>query len=323
MKRKTLLCMMLAVVCVFCPAFAQAAQIMGDVDLDGSVTSADARSVLRYAVLLEAPTTEQRALSDMDGDGSISAADARFVLRKAVGLDMDFESLLYTYSHQFNLKTADELPSVDHWVENGYRSVGKWCCYYTVHDVFRPVLKKAGYSDEQIDRIAPNSYEPEKVNLALKNATSISLPVILRPLLFGSSRSVYIPSLLADYYRTHPEGGVAYNFYPYYDDILGLGVVAPSANRERYRPQVGDILFASNKTSTYVDGYPTIDHTAQIIRVNADGSFLCTDGCILFNDGTEKPRVCEREYVFNPARGTYEYKFNSVVVVLMIARPAL
>ena len=322
MKRKAILSLLLAGICVL-SALPVHAAVAGDVDGDGSVTSADARMILRFAVLLEAPTTSQRKLADLDGDGRITAADARFALRRAVGLDFDFESLLYSYAHQFDRRTADELPQVDNWIENGYRSVGKWCCYYTVHDVFRPVLKKAGYSDERIDQLAPNSYEPEKVNLALKNATSISLPIILRPLLFGTSRSIYIPSLLADYYRTHPEYAATYNFYTYYDDILGNGLIFPSANRTEYVPEVGDILFASNKTSTYVDGYPTIDHTAQIIRVNEDGSFLCTDGCILFNDGTEKPRVCEREYVFNAERGAYEYRYNAVVVVLMIAKPAL
>ena len=322
MKRKKFLCMILTALCLCAPVFAGAAELRGDVDGDGKITSADARSVLRFAVLLEAPTTTQRRLADYDEDGKITAGDARFVLRKAVGLGMDFETLLYTYAHGFDRFTADQLPAVDHWVENTYRSVGKWCCYYTIHDVLRPVLKKAGYSDARINQLAPNSYDAEKVNLAMKNATSISLPIILRPLLLGSSSSIYIPSLLADYYRTHPDYAETYCFYPYYDDVVELRTISPTENRKSYTPQVGDILFASNKTSTYVDGQPTIDHTAQIIQVNADGSFLCTDGCILFDDGTEKPRVCEREYVFNTKRGAYEYKYNDVVVVLMIARPA-
>ena len=323
MKRKGLFSVVLAgVLLLLAVPFAAAAGIPGDVDGDGAVTAADARIVLRFAVYLEAPTTSQRKLSDLDEDGSVSAADARLTLRKAVGLEADFASVLYGVAHRYNNATTAELPAVDHFVENVYRRIGKWCCYYTVHDVFRPALRKAGYSEERISQLAPNSYDAEKVNTAMKNATSISLPFLLRQAILGSSNSVYIPSLLADYYITHPEFAETFRFYPYYDDILTLQQVLPTENRRTYTPQIGDILFASNKTSTYVDGQPTIDHTAQIIRVNEDGSFVCTDGCILFPDGAA-PRVCEQEYVFNAARGAYEYKYNGVVVVLMIARPAL
>lgn len=62
-------------------------QMMGDVDTDGEVTSADARLVLRAAVGLEAFTAAQTALADPDADGEITSADARLVLRAAVGLE--------------------------------------------------------------------------------------------------------------------------------------------------------------------------------------------------------------------------------------------
>ncbi len=291
----------------------------GDADEDGAVTSADARLALRFSVLLEAPTASQRTACDVDGDGDVTASDARLILRIAVGLNRDyFTSTLYSVAHRYDGLTADQLPQVDHLIENGYRAIGKWCCYYTVHDVFRPALAAAGYSKERIDQLAPNSFTGEKLNRALRTATSINIPAVL----LENSDSVYIPSILADYYLTHPQYAKTYTFGTYFDDVVDQRLRYPSSNRSEYVPEIGDILFASNKTSTYVDGFPTIDHTAQIIAVYPDGSFLCTDGCIKFDD-SDKPRVCEREYVWDASRGMYIYRYNSVVQVLMIAKPDL
>lgn len=67
---------------------------MGDVDLDGAVTAADARLALRAAVGLEefAAAEEwtdliQCCQGDVDNDGEITAGDARTILRAAVGLE--------------------------------------------------------------------------------------------------------------------------------------------------------------------------------------------------------------------------------------------
>ncbi len=61
----------------------------GDVDNDGRVTSADARSVLRYAILLEQlePGTVPYLAGDIDNDSLITAADARLILRAALELN--------------------------------------------------------------------------------------------------------------------------------------------------------------------------------------------------------------------------------------------
>ncbi len=64
--------------------------VLGDVDLDGAITPADARMVLRYAVQLETPSKIMRIVADVDGDGSVQPADARLVLRCSVGLISDF-----------------------------------------------------------------------------------------------------------------------------------------------------------------------------------------------------------------------------------------
>lgn len=68
---------------VFCKCAYQRA----DVDLDGNITSADARLILRYSTNLETPTIVQRFLADCNGNGSITSEDARIALRISVGLE--------------------------------------------------------------------------------------------------------------------------------------------------------------------------------------------------------------------------------------------
>ncbi len=58
----------------------------GDVDMNGSVSIADAVLTLRGAMELAELTPMQIELGDMDDSGSISVADAVAVLRKAMGL---------------------------------------------------------------------------------------------------------------------------------------------------------------------------------------------------------------------------------------------
>ena len=59
----------------------------GDVDMDGKVSSADARLTLRAAVKLEKLSEAAGFLADADGDNTITAADARLILRASVGLE--------------------------------------------------------------------------------------------------------------------------------------------------------------------------------------------------------------------------------------------
>ena len=62
--------------------------VLGDVDIDGSVTAADARLALRAAVGLEnyKSGSDKFKRADYDGSGVIEASDARSILRVAVGL---------------------------------------------------------------------------------------------------------------------------------------------------------------------------------------------------------------------------------------------
>ena len=59
----------------------------GDVDLDGNVTSADARLALRASVKLERLAAEEAVNADADRSGDVTAADARLILRRSVGLE--------------------------------------------------------------------------------------------------------------------------------------------------------------------------------------------------------------------------------------------
>ena len=239
----------------------------------------------------------------------------------------DFERTLYDHSHPLWYKTADQLSNTKgvgsgSLLEYVYHSVGKWCCYYTIHDVFRPALKKAGYSDEKIEQIAPIYYTADKIEKVLRNSTELYVPAAF----MGTVIPMYVPSMLLDYYIYHPEYAKTYIFKEYYDDMVEQRLYQPTANRTEYKPRVGDVVFMSNKLSTYVNGYPTVDHTAQIIMMYDDGSFWCTEGSIIQNSDVEqdnKPRVRERVYFFNNESGTYEYFYNPVVVVLAIAQPDL
>lgn len=55
--------------------------IVGDIDLDGKVTSADARLILRAAARLTTLSGARLENADLDGDGKITATDARWCLR--------------------------------------------------------------------------------------------------------------------------------------------------------------------------------------------------------------------------------------------------
>lgn len=70
------------------PDAPQPAFLLGDVDNDGKITSADARLALRASVKLEnyAKGSNAALAADYDKDGTITSSDARLILRKSVGL---------------------------------------------------------------------------------------------------------------------------------------------------------------------------------------------------------------------------------------------
>ena len=316
MKYKKALSVLLAAVLLLLsalPCFA-AGQAYGDVDADGLHSAADARMALRFAVGLDTPTDAQKAAADANEDGAVTAADARLILRMAVGLESPFALLTYSVAHPYYNKTFTQIHPTRNYVELALDIVSEWCCYYTVHDVLTPVLERMGYNEDEIERYAPTRYPSEKRALALKN----NRLGILKGL--GNVVPWYVPSLLLDYYRDNPEVADTYVFYPYYDDVITLSAVDRTRNAVRYKPQVGDLIFISNKEKTYVDGQPTVDHTAQIIQVNPDGTFLCTEGAIIQVGEDGRSRVRERVYAYNKTKKTYVYDQNDIVNVLVAVR---
>ena len=59
---------------------------LGDIDLDGTVSSADARLALRASVKLLALDPVLQQLADADGDETVTSSDARLILRASVKL---------------------------------------------------------------------------------------------------------------------------------------------------------------------------------------------------------------------------------------------
>ncbi len=321
MKAKRFLSLILVLV-LLCGCFvtASATTQWGDVDGNGKVEPGDARLALRYSLNIEAPTTAQRAASDVDGNNQITPADARGILRISLGLDTPFSVLLYGRSHSYDHKTFKEIHSSFTPMESFLNMVKNWCCYYTLHDVYRTVLQDLGYSNEVIEHVVPHNYPKAQLSKALKSAVNVSVPSFL----MIPGVDWYVPSLAMNYYLEHPEYVKTWVFWDYYDDIVTEKVVKRTSDAGAYKPQVGDLVFMSNKTRTYVNGVPTVDHTAQIIEVYADGTFLCTEGSIVLNtdpEGDGKARVRERVYKYDAAKKTYVFIYNDVVNVLSIVRP--
>ena len=78
--------LILTAIVVFSLTISSAAVYLGDMDGNGSVTTADARAVLRVAVRLETLDAALASVADVNQDGLITTYDARQALRMAVGL---------------------------------------------------------------------------------------------------------------------------------------------------------------------------------------------------------------------------------------------
>ncbi|MCH5198814.1 MAG: hypothetical protein J1E34_07905 [Oscillospiraceae bacterium] len=320
MKKSKFISLFLAIlIFALCSLPAYAAIMPGDVDNSSDITAEDARAILRYAVGLDTPSASEFARADVNSDGYITASDARAALRLAVELDSLLTYTLYPKAHPLFEKSFPDMHPKRSIVQEIYHVTANWCCFYTVRDVFRPALKDLGYSDEVIEKLAPSSYSSDKLAKAARSFFGRDLPISS----VAMELEWYIPSLLADYYRSTPEYAETYVFWDYYDDIVENGVIEQTSNASSYKPRVGDIVFMSNKLESYIGDTPTIDHTAQIIRVNDNGTFLCTEGGIIQNGEDGVARVRERTYYYDDSKGTYIWELNDIVSVLMVARPLL
>lgn len=63
--------------------------MIGDIDGDKSITSADSLLILRRSVNIEEFTAAQDIVADADGDGNITSGDALYVLRYSVKIKDD------------------------------------------------------------------------------------------------------------------------------------------------------------------------------------------------------------------------------------------
>lgn len=75
---------------------------LGDVNLDGEITAADARLALRYSVGLEALSKKQKAAANANLDDSVTSADARLILRASVGLEKIKPEYIYLSKTELN-----------------------------------------------------------------------------------------------------------------------------------------------------------------------------------------------------------------------------
>lgn len=62
---------------------------LGDINMDGKINAADARSILRAAAQVEKIGEKEMLIADVNGDSRVNAADARAVLRVASRLDKE------------------------------------------------------------------------------------------------------------------------------------------------------------------------------------------------------------------------------------------
>ncbi len=84
--------------------------LLGDVNGDGRVTSADARLILRCAVQLDSLSGTPRLLADLNRDNCITSADARLALRIAVNLEES--STIVVTTPDASTEPSETVPSV-------------------------------------------------------------------------------------------------------------------------------------------------------------------------------------------------------------------
>ncbi len=105
------------------------AALKGDIDGDGSLTSSDARFVLRASVGLETLSDNLKKIADADGDGTITASDARLVLRASVGLEVLGDA---EHKHEYKYETLQEPTCTN----TGKQKMScKTCSYSTIETI--------------------------------------------------------------------------------------------------------------------------------------------------------------------------------------------
>ncbi len=139
-----------------------AAGLLGDANLDGRVTAADAAEILRAVVGLTELDAEAAFYADVNLDGDVTAADAAYILRAVVGLET-----LPTYTPTGRIASADA-----HFTFSGF--YGDWTqgpvldkiwtnspaylMYFAAENVYYPEYAAAGY-------LPTDMFTPMEVNI--------------------------------------------------------------------------------------------------------------------------------------------------------------
>ena len=90
--------------------------LLGDLDMDGALSTMDARTMLRYAVGGRSFTAVERMLADCNGDGRVDTLDARYVL-KATVFDLPLSTIVTTTTTTTVVTTTTTKTSLD---DDGY-----------------------------------------------------------------------------------------------------------------------------------------------------------------------------------------------------------
>lgn len=85
--KKSFICILITFIMLLSFSIVSCAAYLGDVNNDGKITAADARTILRASAKLEKLDTEKSDVADLNGDGKITASDARTVLRMSAKLE--------------------------------------------------------------------------------------------------------------------------------------------------------------------------------------------------------------------------------------------
>lgn len=139
----------------------------GDVDEDGTISSADARMALRASVGLEDLNEIQEKAADVDTDGTISSADARLILRASVGLEQLPDGK--PHIHSFSSSVTKEPTCTEDGEKTFTCSCGKDSYkekipashFYEIEETVSPTCTSEGYTVFSCS-VCGDTYESEK-----------------------------------------------------------------------------------------------------------------------------------------------------------------
>lgn len=146
---------------------------MGDADMNGTVTAADARLALRQSVGLEKMSFLAITSSDTDFSGDVTASDARSILRCSVGLDsaqgwLSQISTAVISSVRMNAPSVETTDATENFHKAGEYVVSQLELFSTVVDISAYRLNKDdahGLINEYVHNVPSLFYVNSLVNI--------------------------------------------------------------------------------------------------------------------------------------------------------------